>query len=126
MALARCAVSCGYTYPRALVVRGAQVLRYVGRFDASESPQCSITVEAYPADHPFAALQGTDNIVQVRVAPLPHPFSLCTPLSNLSCSGCGGGHRPGPAWRPRDVALHQAPSASLRSGSDEDTAGRSR
>ena len=42
-----------------------EVLRYVGKYDAAAG-QCSITLARYPASHPFAALSGTDNIVQLR------------------------------------------------------------
>lgn len=42
-----------------------EVLRYVGKYDAS-SDECSITLARYPASHPFAALNGTDNIIQIR------------------------------------------------------------
>jgi homoserine dehydrogenase len=41
------------------------VLRYVGKYDAQKD-ECSITLARYPASHPFAALNGTDNIVQIR------------------------------------------------------------
>jgi aspartokinase/homoserine dehydrogenase 1 len=41
-----------------------EVLRYVGRFEAPSSS--SITLARYPSSHPFAALNGTDNIVQIR------------------------------------------------------------
>jgi homoserine dehydrogenase len=43
------------------------VLRYVGRYDA-QVDKCSITLDKFPADHPFAALSGTDNIVQIQTA----------------------------------------------------------
>jgi bifunctional aspartokinase / homoserine dehydrogenase 1 len=42
-----------------------EVLRYVGKYDA-QSDECSITLARYPASHPFAALNGSDNIVQIR------------------------------------------------------------
>lgn len=41
------------------------VLRFVGKYDA-KADKCSITLGTYPGDHPFAALNGTDNIVQIR------------------------------------------------------------
>ena len=41
------------------------VLRYVGKYDAQKDA-CSITLARYNASHPFAALKGTDNIVQIR------------------------------------------------------------
>lgn len=43
------------------------VLRYVGKYDA-RADACSITLATYPSDHPFAALNGSDNIVQIRTA----------------------------------------------------------
>lgn len=42
-----------------------EVLRYVGRYE-SASNSCSITLARYPSSHPFAALNGTDNIVQIQ------------------------------------------------------------
>ena len=41
------------------------VLRFVGRFDAKDNA-CSVSLSKYPDDHPFAALNGSDNIVQIR------------------------------------------------------------
>ena len=41
------------------------VLRYVGKYDA-QADKCSITLGTYPTEHPFAALSGTDNIVQIQ------------------------------------------------------------
>jgi homoserine dehydrogenase len=41
------------------------VLRYIGKYDA-KADACSITLARYPSSHPFAALKGTDNIVQIR------------------------------------------------------------
>eukprot|EP00892_Ulva_mutabilis_P000558 jgi/Ulvmu1/10502/UM064_0040.1 len=41
------------------------VLRYVGRYDA-KADACSINLSTYPGNHPFAALNGSDNIVQIR------------------------------------------------------------
>lgn len=43
------------------------VLRYVGKYDA-QADASSITLATYPSDHPFAALNGSDNIVQIRTA----------------------------------------------------------
>lgn len=42
-----------------------EVLRYVGKYDAV-GDACSIKLARYPGEHPFAALNGTDNIIQLK------------------------------------------------------------
>lgn len=46
-------------------VRG-EILRYVGAVDCDG--QASVQLSAYPADHPFASLSGSDNIVMFKTA----------------------------------------------------------
>jgi aspartokinase/homoserine dehydrogenase 1 len=41
-----------------------EVLRFVGRIDPSSG--CSVSLRSYPADHPFARIKLTDNIVTFR------------------------------------------------------------
>lgn len=44
-----------------------EVLRYVGVVDAEKSAG-SVELRAYPRDHPFAQLQGSDNIISFTTA----------------------------------------------------------
>eukprot|EP01025_Chloroclados_australasicus_P041881 TRINITY_DN44673_c0_g1_i1.p3 TRINITY_DN44673_c0_g1~~TRINITY_DN44673_c0_g1_i1.p3 ORF type:complete len:146 (-),score=15.26 TRINITY_DN44673_c0_g1_i1:63-500(-) len=67
-----------------------EVLRYVGKYDAV-ADKCSITLAQYPSSHPFAALNGTDNIVQIRTErydELPLIIRGPGPGPEVTAAGC--------------------------------------
>ena len=51
----------------------SKVLRYVGLIDGSNS---TVRLEAFDKTHPFAALQGSDNVIRIVTERIPNGLSI--------------------------------------------------
>ncbi|KAG0367385.1 homoserine dehydrogenase-domain-containing protein [Gamsiella multidivaricata] len=56
-------------------VQNQQVLRYVGLVDPVNG-KSSVTLARYPANHPFASLKGSDNIIAFTTERFPSPLII--------------------------------------------------
>ena len=50
------------------------VLRYVGVVEANG--KSSVSLQKYPASHPFASLKGSDNIIAFTTKRFPNPLII--------------------------------------------------
>ncbi|RKP02247.1 hypothetical protein CXG81DRAFT_11007 [Caulochytrium protostelioides] len=55
--------------------QAGQVLRYVGHVDVA-ARTARVSLAAYPASHPFASLQGSDNMVAFTTRRFPQPLTI--------------------------------------------------
>jgi homoserine dehydrogenase len=53
-----------------------KVLRFVGKVDLSDSGSVSVGIEKYDASHPFASLNGSDNVISFKTERYQNPLVI--------------------------------------------------